>query len=74
MRTKGTWNNEISSYDKIEKAYNNIANEVGNKYRDIAAQEGRSIILYLDKIDHDTMKSFAEKYDLEYLWEARNEY
>lgn len=47
--------------------------EIENKYADIAAREGRSILLYFDRIDYEGMNLFCQRYKLDLSWEDKNE-
>ena len=46
-------------------------NEVGMKYRDIAAQEGKHIFYYQKQMDEDGLILFSKKYGLEFSWEEK---
>ena len=63
--------NAFSSVEEIEKAYWHAMNEAGMKYRNIAAQNGKSIIYYIKQADEDGIGLFCEKYGLEFKWEDK---
>ncbi|MGN0548550.1 MAG: phage minor capsid protein [Acutalibacteraceae bacterium] len=57
------------SKNKLDKKMDVIYNEVGSKYRDIAAQNGKSILDYLIDVDNEVMERIAKEYNLYYRWE-----
>ena len=77
--TKGTYiirgtpefKSVFSNVKELEKAYWDDMNEAGMKYRDIAAQNGRSIFYYIKQADEDGIKLFCKKYGLEFKWEDK---
>lgn len=69
LRSNSEWNSEISSWEKIKKQYWDCMNEAGIKYRDIAAQEGKPLFMYLKRMDEDGIELFAKRYGLEFKWE-----
>ncbi|MGN1195115.1 MAG: phage minor capsid protein [Acutalibacteraceae bacterium] len=71
LRRSDIWDEEISSIDKIKKEYSRIENDIGLKYRDKAAREGKSILYYLDEMDEECMRIFSEQHNLEFIWEAK---
>lgn len=56
------------SYDVLDKRLDEIYNELANKYRDIAAQNGKSIVYYLQDIEVETMKTISKEYNFYYEW------
>ncbi|MBE6847795.1 MAG: hypothetical protein E7503_06665 [Ruminococcus sp.] len=70
LQTPGAWPKELSSLEDIRSAYDRIMAEAGEKYKDIAAQEGRSILYYLDRMDEDAMDMFSKEFGLIFRWEA----
>lgn len=72
LRCSDKWHEDISDLQKIDEKYWQAMNDVDikNKYRDKAAQEGKSILFYLDEMDIDGMKLFCDRFGLEFSWEA----
>lgn len=56
------------SYDVLDKRLDEIYNELANKYRDIAAQNGKSIVYYLQDIEVETMKTISKEHNFYYEW------
>ena len=71
IRKSGKWSNKLTSLNKIKVAYSDCMKEVETKYQDIAAQEGKSILLYLDQIDYEGVELFCNRYNLELSWEDK---
>lgn len=71
LRQPKKWHNEIIDASQIDKKYWEAMNEAGEKYKEIAAREGKSIIYFLDEMDKEGMKLFSEKYGLDFEWEAK---
>lgn len=69
LRRCDKWHKDISDLKKLDEKYWQAMNEVGDKYRDKAAQEGRSILFYLNDIDKDGMQLFCDRYGFEFIWE-----
>ena len=57
------------SFDMLDKKLTKLYNEIGNRYRDIAAQNGKSILYYLQDVEIDTMKAVSKEYNFYYKWE-----
>jgi len=66
------WSEDISTLSKINSEYEKVANEVGEKYKEIAAKEGKSVLHYLDQIDMEAMETFSTKYNMKFRWEGLN--
>lgn len=71
LRSNSDWNSDISSWADIKERYWECMNEVGMKYRDIAAQEGKHIFYYQKQMDEDGLILFSKKYGLEFSWEEK---
>ena len=71
LRSNSDWNSDISSWADIKERYWECMDEVGMKYRDIAAQEGKHIFYYLKQMDEDGLILFSKKYGLEFSWEEK---
>ncbi len=71
LRSNSDWNSDIASWADIEERYWECMNEVGMKYRDIAAQEGKHIFYYQKQMDEDGLILFSKKYGLEFSWEEK---
>lgn len=71
LRINVKWDKELSSFKNIEHAYYKISDAIGMKYRDIAAQNGKHILHYIDDIEKETFMEFCKKYALQYSWEER---
>lgn len=56
------------SYNELDKRLNELYNEIADKYRNIAAQNGKSIIYYLQNIEIDVMKTVSKEYNIYYEW------
>lgn len=65
------WHKDISDFDSLDVTYEKIYKETSSKYRDQAAQTGKSIIQFLDEIEDEAMKTFCDKYGLNYKWEDK---
>ena len=71
LRQPNVWHKEISDPIKLKEKFWEAMNEAGEKYQDIAAKEGKSIVHYLDEMDIEGMKLFSKKYGLDFEWEAK---
>lgn len=71
IRRSEKWSYKLTSLDKIKQAYNDCMAEIENKYADIAAREGQSILLYFDRIDYEGMNLFCQRYKLDLSWEDK---
>lgn len=73
LRLIDKWPKELSSRKKLEEAYNDIEDQVYNRFRDLAAQNGKLIIYYLNEADSETMKQFSKKYGLKFFFEKEED-
>ena len=71
LRSNSEWNSNIADLDSIDKAYWDCYEQAGMKYRDIAAQEGKHILMYVRQMQEEGIKIFCDKFNLEFTWEAR---
>lgn len=71
IRSNGEWSKQLSSLSNIKEEYHKTIEEVGVKYRDIAAREGKSIITYLNTIDEKGLELFCERHNLTLIWEDK---
>lgn len=71
LRSNSEWNSNIADLKSIREAYWDCYEQAGMKYRDIAAQEGKHIFMYMRQIEEEGMKSFGAKFNLEFTWEER---
>lgn len=62
IRPPQKWPDSLTTRADIDAELDRIFDDLGNKYRDIAAQEGSSIIRYLPIIEEETMQVFGQKY------------
>ncbi|MCM1286556.1 MAG: hypothetical protein NC213_10295 [Acetobacter sp.] len=63
------WSENVKSYD-IDKMQNKYEIELADKYRDIAAQQGESIIKYLPNIEEEAVRKIAEDMGFEFKIEV----
>lgn len=71
IKTPEKWNSDIGSLEKLRKEYWNCQNEIGLKYRDVAAKEGKPIYHYFRQMEDDGLRDFCEKYGMEFRWEEK---
>lgn len=62
IRQPERWPESLQTIKDIDVELDRIYDEVGNKYRDIAAQQGSHIIRYLPDIEKETLHVFGEKH------------
>ncbi len=65
------WPKELNTPKNIDDILINIYDEVGYKYRDIAAQNGRTIYEYHNQIEVDVIDTFSQRYGFEFRWEEK---
>ena len=46
----------------LDKKLTELYNEIGNRYRDIAAQNGKYILYYLQDVEIDTINAVSKEY------------
>ncbi len=73
LRNASEWDDNIPDFQSICDEYWNIMNEIGTKYRDLSAKEGKPICYYLRQMDEDGLNLFSERHGLEFVWEKINE-
>ena len=71
LRAKSQWSSQIPNLKAIRQSYWDCYEEAGIKYRDIAAQEGKHILMYQRKIQEEGLRIFGNRYDLEFSWEDK---
>ncbi len=71
LRAPKKWNKEVSSYESITKLYWECMDEIGFKYRDIAAKNGKNILYYLTESEEEGLKLFSDRYGFEFIWEDK---
>lgn len=71
LRAPEKWNKEVSSYESITKLYWECMDEMGFKYRDIAAKNGKNILCYLTESEEEGLKLFSDRYGFEFIWEDK---
>lgn len=71
LRNASEWDDNISDFEKISNEYWSIMNEVGKKYSELSAKEGKPIFYYMRQMDEEGLKVFSEKYGLEFVWEEK---
>lgn len=70
LRNTGDWHKDLPNLKTIKDAYWNCMNTAGERYVDIAAQEGKPIFAYFGEMEEDGLRLFSEKYGLEFSWEG----
>lgn len=70
LRNTGDWHKDLPILKTIKDAYWNCMNTAGERYVDIAAQEGKPIFAYFGEMEEDGLRLFSEKYGLEFSWEG----
>ncbi len=53
----------------LDKKITELYNEIGNRYRDIAAQNGKYKLHYLQDVEIDTINAVSKEYNFYYKWE-----
>ncbi len=71
IRRNGEWSKKLSSFQKINEAYNGCIDECLEKYKEIAARNGENFLKYFDVAEEEGLKNFCDKYNLEYTWEDK---
>lgn len=71
LRNSDEWNEKLKDLETIESEYWNCMEIVGEKYADIAAQEGKPIYAYLKEMDEAGLELFSKQYNLEFSWEDK---
>lgn len=66
------WSQEIGTYEKIDTVYNSYVDDYIYKYKDIAAQEGKHLLFYLEKAEEEATRAFAKDYGLIFKMEKYN--
>jgi hypothetical protein len=71
LRNSDEWNEKLKDLETIESEYWNCMGIAGEKYVDIAAQEGKPIYAYLKEMDEAGLELFSKQYNLEFSWEDK---
>lgn len=71
LRNSDEWNEKLKDLETIESEYWNCMGIAGEKYADIAAQEGKPIYAYLKEMDEAGLELFSKRYNLEFSWEDK---
>lgn len=71
LRNSDEWNEKLKDLETIESEYWNCMKIAGEKYADIAAQEGKPIYAYLKEMDEAGLELFSKQYNLEFSWEDK---
>ena len=71
LRNSDEWNERLKDLETIESEYWNCMGIAGEKYADIAAQEGKPIYAYLKEMDEAGLELFSKQYNLEFSWEDK---
>lgn len=71
LRNYDEWDEKLKDLETIESEYWNCMGIVGEKYADIAAQEGKPIYAYLKEMDEAGLELFSKQYNLEFYWEDK---
>lgn len=71
LRNSDEWNEKLKDLETIESEYWNCMEIAGEKYADIAAQEGKPIYAYLKEMDEAGLELFSKQYNLEFSWEDK---
>ena len=71
LRNYDEWDEKIKDLETIESEYWNCMGIAGEKYADIAAQEGKPIYAYLKEMDEAGLELFSKQYNLEFYWEDK---
>lgn len=50
----------------LDKKITELYNEIGNRYRDIAAQNGKYKLYYLQDVEIDTINAVSKEYNFYY--------
>lgn len=53
----------------LDKKITELYNEIGNRCRDIAAQNGKYKLYYLQDVEIDTINAVSKEYNFYYKWE-----
>ena len=70
LKLKDKWSETLDCFETIETEYWKAMNDVGDKYKELAAKRGKSILFYLKEMDEDGLKLFSERHGLVFSWEA----
>lgn len=70
LKPPKTWGSDISSLKNLDKEYNDCIDKYILKYKDKAAQEGKPLLAYLQKAEHDGSKEFFNKHGFEFKMEG----
>lgn len=71
LRNYDEWDEKLKDLETIESEYWNCMGIAGEKYADIAAQEGKPIYAYLKEMDEAGLELFSKQYNLEFYWEDK---
>lgn len=63
------WSKEIDSLEKLSEKYLDYYEAAMSKYRDVSAQEGKPLFLYLKTAEEEGLRDFCERYGFGYRWE-----
>lgn len=63
------WSKEIDNMEKLNKKYLDFYEAAMSKYRDVSAQEGKPLFLYLKTAEEEGLRDFCERYGFGYRWE-----
>lgn len=64
------WSSEISSYEKIDKAYNKYLDEAYSKALDKAARNGKPAFYYFQEAEENGLSKFCQQYGLKFRKET----
>ena len=62
IRPPKKWPESLKTFKEIDIEMDRIFDDIGSKYRDIAAQEGKSILFYLEDMEKETLRVFGDKH------------
>lgn len=65
------WSKEIDSLEKLNEKYLDFYEAAMSKYRDVSAQEGKPLFLYLKTAEEEGLRDFCECYGFGYRWEEK---
>lgn len=60
------WDVRISTFEKFNEAYDRYIDKYINDYKDIAAQEGKPLLYYLQKAEEEGTIAFVKKYGFKF--------
>jgi hypothetical protein len=69
LKAPVAWKKQIHTFSDFEAEFWAIDTDVGSIYRDIAAQEGKHIMEYLDEIQEASVDEISKRYGIKFGWE-----